>query len=283
MIKNESGQAILALILIMTVALAIGLSVVQKSLVDVSTSTKVEESSRAFSAAEGGIEKALQLKTNTSVDFDNSSNAKVTDSGLIPAIPTSGIQDPLEYPPLAKEEVAHVWLANFDSTGNPPTEVYKQNSLDVYWGDPTVSDKAALELTVVYYDNTLSQYKSQKWYLDQILRDPDNKFDRTASCPPAGIKPPSGVVAYQCKKNLPSLPSGLMLVRARLLYNSTSQPFAVQAVGTGAGHYIPPQARIFISTGVSGETQRKVRVFQIPKVVPPYFDYAIFSLGEIRK
>ncbi len=46
--NNQKGQLILILILVMTVALSIGLSIVQKSLVDVSTSSKVEQSSRAF-------------------------------------------------------------------------------------------------------------------------------------------------------------------------------------------------------------------------------------------
>ena len=61
---NKKGQILLALILVMTVALAIGLSVIQKSLVDVSTSTKVEQSSMAFSAAEAGIERSLPMALN---------------------------------------------------------------------------------------------------------------------------------------------------------------------------------------------------------------------------
>ena len=277
MLKNQSGQAILALILIMTVALAIGLSVVQKSLVDVSTSTKVEESSRAFSAAEAGIEKSLQSGGNTSVSFsENASSANVVDSNLIPAIPAANTkQDPLEYPPLAKEEIAHVWLAD-PAASLPncaaPFVCYTQTSLDVYWGNST-TDKVALELTLVYYE--ANQYKSKKWYLDQEIRNPDNKF--TLGCGTSALP------NYTCKYTLTALPANLMLIRARLLYNSTSQPFAVQAVGVGVEHYIPPQARRLTSTGISGETQRRVQVFQIPKVVPPYFDYAIFSLGDIKK
>ena len=57
---KEKGQIILILLLVMTVALGVGLTIVQRSLTDISTSTKVEQSSRAFSAAEAGIEKALQ-------------------------------------------------------------------------------------------------------------------------------------------------------------------------------------------------------------------------------
>ncbi|MBI2018656.1 pilus assembly PilX N-terminal domain-containing protein [Candidatus Daviesbacteria bacterium] len=283
---NEKGQIILTLILVMTVALAIGLSVVQKSLVDVSTSTKVEQSSRAFSAAEAGIEKKLRGDascTETScVSFEETgSEATVLDSNLIPAVPSSGTrQDPLEYPPLAKEDVAHVWLADYTSTANPPQNAYVQTSLDIYWGN-SATDKAALELTLVYHNGAL--YQSRKWYLDNpsATRGVANNFDITAVCS-GDHRVGSGI--YQCKKTIDSLPAGLMLLRARLLYNTTSQPFAVQAVGTcGQDCSIPPQARNITSTGAAGESQRKVNLFQVNKVVPPYFDYAIFSAGEISK
>lgn len=283
---NEKGQLILTLVLVMTVALAIGLSIVQKSLVDVSTSTKVEQSSRAFSAAEAGVEQALN-SGSASVSFGNSSQAQVTDSGKIPRIPLSGTrQDPFEYPPLAKEDVAQVWLADLNSTSNPPDRFYKQNSLEVYWGTSS-TDRAALELTLVYY--TGGQYSSQKWYLDHpITRNPANNFE---PLPCTGYQ--VGTNTYQCKKvldfsSITADPAAvLMLIRARLLYNSTSQPFAVWASWpcslAGNACFIPPQARNIIATGVSGETQRRVQLFQIDKVVPAYFDYAIFSTGKIEK
>lgn len=294
---NKKGQVILALILVMTVALAIGLSVIQKSLTDISTSTKVEQSSRAFSAAEAGIEKYLQNSIESinctavtcNVSFpDNSSEAKVEGGSLIPAVPAANTrQELLEYPPLSKEEIAHVWLADYQSTtGSTPPNCgpnikchYIQNSLDVYWGNSD-QDKAALELTLVYYDG--SKYASRKWYLDHqnASRISANNFD---SVPCTG----ASLAGFQCHTTLQFTElqaAGQILIRARLLYNSSSQPLAVQAVGTcGADCSIPPQARILESTGTSGETQRKVSVFQLNKVVPPYFDYAIFSAGEISK
>lgn len=291
--KSDKGQTVLILVLIMTVALAIGLSTVQRSLSDISTSSKVEQSSRAFSAAEAGIERALQVGSTT-IQLENQSSAQVSDSSLIPCVPgTTGCaqgagvqQSPLEYPPLSKEEVAHVWLADYTSTANPPTSAYAQGSLDVYWGSSS-TDKAALELTLIYYDDGTKKYQSQKWYLDHsIVRSPENNFVQV-SCTGYDVETDVGTKRYQCKKtidSLPSLPSRLMLLRARLLYNSTSQPLAVQAVGTcGQDCSIPPQARRITSTGAAGETQRKVQLFQVNKVVPPYFDYAIFSAGEISK
>lgn len=287
--KNEKGQVILILILVMTVGLAIGISVIQRSLSDISTSSKVEQSSRAFSAAEAGIEKTLGTGSTAPFNLLNNSQAQTTDTGLIPAVSTTTRQDPLEYDPLAKEEVAQVWLA--DPSANLPTctaanVCYKRPTIDIYWGDPSVvsTDPAAIEITLIYYDGV--RFQNRKWYLDPILRTPPNNFS-LITC---GASQPTGFArSYQCHATLGDavsdpLPSGLMLIRARLLYNNISQPFAVQAVGCCGNDYsLPPQARVLIATGTSGQTQRKVRLFQISKVVPQYFDYAIFSAGTISK
>lgn len=301
---KESGQIILTIILVMTVILAVGLSIIQKSLTDVSTATKVEQSSRAFSAAEAGIEKALKVGQSCGTDCikfdDNSSKADVLDLGLKPDLPALGTrQEPLESDLLSKEEITQVWLADYTSLNNPPDIFYNPTSpnlrtLEVYWGNPQ-TDKAALELTLIYYNGT--QYSFRKWYLDQIVRVPDNGFCQVSTC--TGNQQ-AGSKTYQCKitlgDNNPSLctnsvaldnsplPSNMMAIRARLLYNDSSQPFAVWATGTcGKGCSIPEQKREITSIGLSGDTQRKVKVSQWLKVVPFYFDYAIFSAGDIKK
>lgn len=288
----QKGQIILILILIITVVLAVVLSIVQKSLVDVSSSTRIEQSSRAFSAAEAGIEKALKGDKNLqSFPENNSSITQIFDSGFYPYTVPNTPQLPLEYPPLAKEDVAQVWLADPAATlptCGAPNVCYTQNTLDVYWGNSS-TDRAAIELTLVYHDGT--QYKSRKWYLDHnsAIRTPPNGFN-TVSCGGYTLITNTN---YQCLLRLgigsagsfnEALPSGLMLIRARLLYNITSQPFAVQAVGSCAsGCNIPPQARILFSQGASGDTQRAIQLFQEYQVVPPYYDYAIFSAGDITK
>ena len=281
---SQKGQVVLILILVMSVALSIGLSIVQKSLVDISTASKVEQSSRAFSAAEAGIEKALRGDFSTQLFAENNSSiAAITgDSQLAPPVQSGTTrQSPLEYPSLAKEDVAQVWLANFSSPANPPPISYTQQSLDVYWGNSS-QDQAALELTLVYHNGT--GYQSRKWYLDQTSR--DNGFT-TVVCE-GGVNERLGGTQYQFKTTLSNLWTGifdrLILIRARLLYNSSSQPFAVQAVGTcGAPCSLPAQSRSITSTGESGETRRRIRVFQESKVVPSYYDYVIFSSGSINK
>ena len=293
------GQAILALILIMAVALAIGVSVIQKSLVDVTTSTKVEQSQRAFSAAEAGIEKALRIGTNTggTIPLENQSSADFQGSGLLPyEAPVGSQQDGLEYPPISKEEFAHVWLADPTSTTNPPAQFYMPASkttsrgIEIYWGNPSL-EKAAIAVKIIYYNGT--SYQAAAYYFDSdATRVSSNGFtDASANCISPAVNTTSGINrVFYCKRIIdssssPAFPSsGLMLLRIRLLYNSTSQQVALRGYGTcGRDCSLPPQARIIVSKGTSGETQRTLQVFQVPRVVPPYFDFAIFSAGEIRK
>lgn len=297
-ILNENGQIVLVLVLVMTVALAIGIAVIQRSLSDVSTASKVEQSSRAFSAAEAGIEKTLSIGTSitTPLSLGNSSQVVSQDTGLTPVVSTVGArQNPLEYFSLSKEDVAQVWFADFNSATNPPAQVYKQSLLDVYWGN-SASDPAALELTVIYYgadpsdpvDPATTKYRSKKLYFDQITRSPSNNFDLNSTCT-GGIRPANGSNTYQCERlvGLPASPAQLMLLRARLLYNTTSQPFAVQALTCTAApcqdYSLPSQTRIIQSTGTAGVTQRKIQLQQMYKVAPLYLDYAIFSSDTIAK
>lgn len=291
--NKESGQVLLALILIMSVALAIGLSIIQKSLVDVSSSTRSEESSRAYSAAEAGIERVLS-GGSTSVDFtsDNQSTATVTDEPNLPQTASAGSQQKgFEYASITKEDFVHIWLADPSSAANPPAEFYKptSGSIEVYWGNST-TDKAAIEVRIVYFNGSTFELVSPVSYFDpDPTRASNNGFTNVSvSCDPAAPHIIDTILGagrnFLCKQVISGLPSNLMLMRIRLLYNSTGQPVAVRASGTcGPACSLPPQGRIITSYGVSGKTQRVLKLFQEDKVVPNYFDYAIFSAGAITK
>lgn len=304
---KEKGQVILILLLVMAVSLAIALAIVQRSLTDISTSTKVEESSRALSAAEAGIEKIEQLAgiQSTTVQFpNNNSSADVQSFGPIPAQHTA-----LEYPPLGKEEAAHVWLAdpdNSDADGSP-TAYYTQNKLAVYWGNiprpqgEIDNNKPALEINIFYMDTA---YKVKKYLIEPVdsRRTSNNLsslsdvslFDTGQSgCSSGGYVIPTSFSSnrsFWCKAtllingaNYPGI-SKLIALRARTLYNPVSEAFAAAPLGAcGTSCSLPPQASLFVSTGVSGDSQRRVQLFQLNKVVPFYLDYAIFSAGSLTK
>lgn len=58
--SRKSGQVVLIVLLVVVVVLTIGLSLISQSVTDISISKDEQEAIRAFSAAEAGIESALQ-------------------------------------------------------------------------------------------------------------------------------------------------------------------------------------------------------------------------------
>lgn len=289
----QKGQILLILLLVMTVGLAIGLSVIQRSLTDVSTSSKLEQSTRALSAAEAGIERALEPNQPSSFQIpltENNSNASVSNSGLLPA-PNS----PLEYPPLSKEEVAQFWLADPNPAQNLP-KYYSQDTLDIYWGTPGLSDsdKAALELSVIYKDNSANYGKKQYFFDPVTARRSNNNFaDPSLSGNCNGSNNFTGSnTTYACRVTISGLSSlvgasgELIMARARFLYTNVTQPLALSPTGGVCGNNscsLPPQASVYTSTGSAGDAQRRVQLFRMDQVIPPYLDYAIFSAGDIVK
>lgn len=316
--KSQKGQVILILLLVMTVALAIGLSIVQRSISDVSTSNRVEQSSRAFSAAEAGIERALQQDnlsaTQPQFTLENGAVTKIVDSGLLP-----NPKQAIEYPAISKEEVIHMWLADPDANFETESgQYYAQPNLDIYWGSSDIAkpeDYPALELTVVSLINSAGRrtYVNKKIYLD-----PDSSNRRGNGFHKPGYTGPN-ISAFACSPSLDAISTifsetnnpapdrrffchatvtdlqpYLILLRARILYSNSSHPIAIKPVvpelpdtSCESPDYIPcsfpRQVKIIQSYGSFGDTQRAIQLFKIDKVVPFYFDYAIFSAGDIEK
>lgn len=287
------GQVILILLLVMTVGLAVGLSIIQRSLSDVSTASRIEQSSRAFSAAEAGIERALKgnCTAGNCVSFENNAEAVIQDSGYVPAVVTSGQQVALEYPPISKETFAQFWLVDPNSPSNPTTSIYTGspvNNVDFYWGvmpqDSNQSNWPAIEVTIIYYNGVT--YLNRKYFCDpNSARITQNGF----TCPntiatPLNISSTTGnnrSFAYSAR--IPIQPNTIV-IRSRLLYSPSNHPLAMRAVGTcGSACSIPPQARIILASGTAGDTQRNIQFFSLDKVLPPYLDFAIFSAGAITK
>ena len=73
-----------------------------------------------------------------------------------------------------------------------------------------------------------------------------------------------------------------ILARARLIYtNGKDHPVAFEPVG--ANVFLPYQGKIFLSTGTSGETKRTIMLVRQDNVLPFFFDFVLFSIGNINK
>jgi Tfp pilus assembly protein PilX len=82
--NRESGQALVLVLLSLSVVLTLVLFILARSITDVTVSSRQEESVRAFSAAEAGIERALVAGTGFgTTEIGNASyTTSVTDFAL---------------------------------------------------------------------------------------------------------------------------------------------------------------------------------------------------------
>lgn len=279
---TEQGQVVLVLLLTMLVGLGIGLAVTQKSITDVTTSTQTEQASRAFSAAQAGLERALLNPAPSVVinktELDNKSSASVTVNANQPVV---GAGTPLEFPGVISDTIGQVWLAN------PATiaAYYTQNNVNLYFGDESAAELPAAEIVAIVKNG--SNYVATRTYIDtNNSRTAQNGF---TNCPgnPAAITTTSGTGRdFKCLVNIPLSTGTPIMIRVKLLYTTTGQNVAVAPVNFPCGGSLscelPPQASIFTSTGLSGQSQKTLQVFKTTEV-PYLFDYAIFSAADLAK
>lgn len=298
---NQQGQIVIIALLVMVVVLAVGLSVVGRSISEISTSTKVEDSTRAFSAAEAGIEKVLQMDPGTSGNvgvggFTNQAQASVDWNAGLPDIGKA-----LEYPLFGKESYAQFWLTN--PATMPSSGYYKQNSFSMYFGVPkdysgNEDEKPGIEVKIITKNN--SGYSITRRLFDSAsparVTTGDFLYCEDGGASPTGILIPSLASGrlYYCKvtvRNYCRIGGDVcdssvypVMARVRILYSNAAQPVALQPVGTcGQNCSLPPQAKVFTSVGSVGDLQRTVQVFQQKSVMPHLFDYVLFAASEVDK
>ena len=77
--------------------------------------------------------------------------------------------------------------------------------------------------------------------------------------------------------------NGLQFAKTRILYNANMGHQIGIFSNYPGNSLLPAQGLKIISSGTSGESNRKIEVFQGYGELPPVFDGAIFSLGGISK
>lgn len=300
---RESGQALLLVLLSIGVILTVALSVVSRSITDVSTTTKDEESLRAFSAAEAGVEQVLRtqiaaLPQATTQPTTSIGNSQTNFTARLDSYP----ENPREflYPTeLASGDTATVWLAEHDSsntlTCSGSATCFTGSSMNLCWGKPGSGGpnaQPAIVVSVLYQDPSAGNQLKYAYtaYDPSGSRRGSNSFSgsgitsNTANgiCTVAGTR-----LANQVTLNFASLGIANNVISGRhlramtvmLLYNSATTVFGVNGLSSN----LPVQGRKIESTGTSGESTRKVQVYALYPEVPTMFQAAIYSPPGITK
>jgi Tfp pilus assembly protein PilX len=300
---NRRGQALLMVLLSVGVVLTIALSVVARSITDVSTSTKDEESLRAFSAAEAGVEETLNTPVQALPVTPSATPVAVgTGNSTYTANLVSFPVNPREYlypVELSSGDSATVWLSSHASdnsltcAGSSPC--FTGGTMDVCWGKTGVNLTAqpAIVLSVLYEDPTSGN--QLKYVYGAYDADPSqsnrNHFTQSGvttntnngSCTIEGTALANRIsIDLQADFGIPATAvSGkhLKSITALILYNGAPTLFGV----TNLTSNLPDQGKRVDSTGVSGASSRKVEVYSLYPEVPSMFQSALYSPPGIVK
>ncbi len=300
---HQSGQVIIILLLIIVVAMSVGISIIGRSSTEISTSNRVEDSTRAFFAAEAGIEQAIGQNGSITTATALSNSAEISSVNVLEG-PAAG--EGVEYPQVPKKDFAHVWFANPACYPNCAAGQagYNAPSFLLYFGNidmTTSSVKPAVEINIVTQQGTTGSFTSTRRYFDADgSRANTNKFENlgVVSCLPGGysvatiIKPSNSTNTnskFYCRVTVTGYPTGgtntLILARMRLLYSDNQKVAIAPAIfpAPTPPSNLPLQTKTYISVGKSGNTQRVLKVIKENNVVPAMFDFAIFSTDPITK
>ncbi|KKT38014.1 MAG: hypothetical protein UW22_C0015G0024 [Candidatus Gottesmanbacteria bacterium GW2011_GWB1_44_11c] len=272
--KNYRGQTVLITVLILTIALTVALSLIRRTATDVKTTGQLEESARAFSAAEAGIEDVLKRASGTSATIQ-SGNGSATFATTYTTI--AGSSAVYTYPnSTQKGDVATLWLVphNADnSLDESGAEYYCKEAgactIDLCWEQPvTPTDIPAVEIGILY-KNAAGAYDIQRLAYDPDTVRTGNNFTRAGAAGTACGK--SGV--YTATLTLPAAPERPLALRLRPYYNETT--FTVTPL---SDRTLPPQGFEVSSTGTtdSGVT-RKIVVKKNYDAPASIFDYVLYA------
>lgn len=275
----KQGQILILVLLVVVVILAVGLSVASRNITNLRTSTQTEQSQRAFTAAEGGVEDVLsnleQIGDAITVGGPAPSGCSVNLGVADCDVTVGGIDAQVRVnssnvyqAPIRLGNVAQIDLQNFSGStvkvewavDNDPIEVIANGS-------------AAVEISLVY---GAFPHQIERWYFQGSVARAGETIvggnpGGTSSCAAAGFE--------HCQQvNLTSFASPQVL-RIRPFFARTTAKVA------GVSSNLAPQTYDVSSTATTeiGVTRRvQVTRSALPQV-PAVFDFALYSETDIAK
>lgn len=275
---HQEGQVLLISLLVLSIATTVVLSLIGRSTTDVAISNQTNESSRAFSAAEAGIEESLKSGLGTTGSQVLNSGATYT----VSKADIGGAAGAYVFPKkVSRGTTETLWLVAHNTDGTlVETPTYTAAGIDVCWSSETTTP--AMIVSVVY-KAAGGEYRVAKGAYDPNgTRALNNKFSGvTASS--GGCGAGTGTTYKQTVTFGSFTPAvnpasdTLLMLRLQPVYSDTSLAVNVSTP-------LPLQGSKLESTGVSGAgVTRKVVVYQQFRSPSSIFDSVIYSQGSFGR
>jgi Tfp pilus assembly protein PilX len=268
MMEAQRGQILLIVVLVMVTALTVGLSVAARTITNIRTSQEAENSEKAFSAAEAGIERSLTNGLPVTGNFSNNTTYTTTVSTI------SGVEFPLNNGvPILKDDAYDIWLSTYPGYTNPWS-----GTMTLYWGQlsdvcsnsEATNTMAAVEIVVL--SGPVTNPSMSRYAVDPCSqRSLQNRFEY--------VSPNGGVVSnktYAFRRTI-TVNSGLF-VRIIPLYAPVSMGVRGCDAANAACTALPSQGTVVEATGIADNTQRKLVSYRrYPKLPTELFPYSFFA------
>ncbi len=295
--ERQKGQALLLILLVMSLALTLVLSSVSRSVTDVEISKYEDDAIRAFDAAQAGIEKIMVGGTTSGTKVDLGNQAS-----YIPVVASgSASSNYVKYPlMLSSGESAVFFFVNHNLNANGDLEIScggggcsTPTQIRLCWGMPgTPSDSDVTPALYVQYYYNFDEVNPDKWQNMSNLADirtetftaDTNATRRTTlnnfSAPDTSGGVPCNIEPSAFSTHYDSFPVGkrLLFMKVTMLYNDTPQPLGIRSASP-----LPSQGNEVASTGQSGDVYRKLMLYQGYPEIPFELENAIYSKQSLTK
>ncbi len=274
--KSSSGQVLLIVLLVISVLLVVGLSMVSRSVTDIKTSQQSQEAARALWVAQSGLESAI--KANAEIPLTSNTELSVDYSVDIESLGGADFVFPGK---VNANESVTVWLIPHNKdTGllEPPATYEGPRQVSLYWGEG--DSKPAIEMTLIYKDASNNFQFMRRTFDADTNRVSETNF--TPATSPCSTVFSTGETFRYCSGAI-AFPTNTIpyLLRLRLIFNTTPQPVGVRSED---GRAFPKQGDCFVSTATVPESGvvRKLSECRLWETTPSIFDYLLFSGSNIE-
>lgn len=252
--NHQKGQILLITIMLVATVLTVVLAVTFKSSTETQLTKLEEESQKALSAAEAGVEVALQQSIGNTVIIGTGGDILQTSGFTGQATVDFVPDDEFVSPPLQKDQQFTFYLTDdAPSFANPWT-----GSFDIFF-DSESGDPPSLELTLIKTNDSFQRF---------VIDPKPNLAGGASSLPSTGGSYEMGGFSFAYKTSDPfSIASSKVLI-VRTLFASTRVGLRCDGVGCTLprqGKYVTSEAK-----SPSGVT-KKIQLFQSFPQIPAEF------------
>lgn len=261
-------------LLVLSVGATVVLSLLGRTTTDVTISNQIEESSRAFSAAEAGIDEALGGIVTGAKTLSSGATYNVSRSSI------GGAVGVFQFPTkVTRSGGETLWLVEHTAQGalvEAPT--YTAPSIDVCWSQEATTP--AMGVSVLYKEASDGSYRVARGMYDpDAARRATNGFSAVTAG--SGGCGPGTDTTYKQTVTFASLSPSLDPTIDTLIMLRVSPFYSDATVAVSTTQALASQGVRIESSGTSGSgVTRKIVVYQQYNTPSSIFDYAVYSQGS---